>query len=119
MIANGDAVILVVIRLNQMGYLLVALLSIVFAFLGFATEIARGNISHIENGREPNAGASIFPVIPLGPMFLVGLVWLLNNTYHNLGFWAFVAFTAWHIPSWWISQTRLNNRLKELTTGGN
>ena len=102
-----------------MGYLAATLLSVLFAFLGFVTEISNGNIRHLENGREPNAGAAIFPVIPFGPLFLVGLVWLLNRAYGNLGFWAFAVFTCWFIPSWWVTQRRLNTRFKELELENN
>lgn len=101
-----------------MGYFLVVLASIVFAFLGFAIEVAQGNISHVENGREPNAGFALFPVIPFLPMLFVAAVWLANALDDNLGFWLFSAYTIWHVPARWLQQKRLNKKLDQLKGGG-
>jgi len=47
--------------------------------MSFASEITSGNVSHIKQGREPNAGACIFPSIPIIPVFFCGIAWLLDK----------------------------------------
>ena len=68
-----------------MSYILIIALSLISSILNFNLEIIESNITHIRNGREPNASASIFPVIPLAQMFYVGIAWLLNQ-YNNYGY---------------------------------
>lgn len=97
-----------------MGYLIVTVVSVVFVFLGFFSEVAEGNIRHIENGREPNAGAAVFPGIPFGPVFLVSIVWMLNCISDSLGYWLFAAYFFWYLPTWWIVLRQRNKRLAEL-----
>ncbi len=70
-----------------MTNVIVVVLSVIFTFLGFAIEVTNGKIRHVENNREPNAGAAIFPGIPFIPLFIAGVVWMLNSIYPNLGFW--------------------------------
>jgi hypothetical protein len=48
-----------------MVYLLAILFSLVASVQTFASEITAGKIGHVENGREPKAGAAIFPTIPV------------------------------------------------------
>ena len=97
-----------------MQYAIVVVLSVLFTFLGFITEVTAGNIRHVENGREPNAGAAIFPGIPFVPLFFVGVVWMLNRIYPNLGFWAFIGFGAWFVPNWWLSLRKLRRQFNDL-----
>ena len=62
-----------------MSYIIVIVLSLISSILNFKLEIIESNITHIKNGREPNASASILPVIPLAQIFYVGVTWLLNQ----------------------------------------
>ena len=100
-----------------MQYAIVVVLSTVFTFLGFAAEVTAGNIRHIQNGREPNAGAAIFPNIPFVPLFFVSVVWLLNRIYPNLGVWAFALFCVWFVPNWWFSLRKLRQQFNALVAG--
>ena len=97
-----------------MTYGIVVLLSVIVAFLGFATEITDCNIRHVKNGREPNAGAAIFPGIPFIPLITVGFVWAVNRIYPNLGFGLFVSLFCVFVPSWWINIRRSNKKLRAL-----
>ena len=62
-----------------MSYILIIVASLISNILNFKLEIIESNIAHIKNGREPNASASIIPVIPLAQFFYVGVAWLLNQ----------------------------------------
>jgi len=62
-----------------MLYLLAVIFSLVACVQSFASEIMAGNIEHLENGRLPNAGAAIFPLIPVLPLFAVGAAWLIQS----------------------------------------
>lgn len=71
-----------------MFYLILFAASSLSCGFGFISEITRGNIRHLKDGREPNAGAAIFPTIPLIPLFYVLVVFLLNMVVENIG---------WHV----------------------
>ncbi len=97
-----------------MTYLLLAALWTVATFLGFAIEVTSGNIRHVENGREPNAGAALFPNIPCVPLLFVGLAWLLDQVYPMLGFWTCVVLFCLFVVSWWFWRRKLNAQLQDL-----
>ena len=97
-----------------MAYAIVIVLSVTFTFLGFATECATRNIVHVKHGREPNAGASIFPTIPFIPAMAVGFTWFLNGFYPNLGFWVIVVLFVLYVPYWWWNLRRLDAKLQSL-----
>ena len=75
-----------------MTYLIAIIFSLVSCFIGFNLEITKGNITHVRNGRKPEAGASIFPTIPLVPLFYCGAMWLINQQAENLGFYAVLGY---------------------------
>jgi len=99
---------------NAMTYAIVIVLSVIFTFLGFAIEITNGNIGHVKNGREPNAGAAIFPNIPFIPVAVGFFAWLLNSCYPHLGFWIIVGLFTLYLPYWWWSLRRLDGELQSL-----
>jgi hypothetical protein len=66
-----------------MIYLLAGIQGVVATFMCFASEITNGNIRHLESGREPNAGAAIFPSIPLLPLLSIGAAWALQKFLPN------------------------------------
>jgi len=51
-----------------MIYLIATLWGLVACVQGYAGEVVNGNISHMKNGREPNAGACLFPALRAVPM---------------------------------------------------
>lgn len=99
-----------------MTYVIVVVLSVIVTFLGFAIEITNGNIGHVANNRQPKAGAAVFPNIPFVPLFIVGVVWLLDRIYPNLGFWICVVLFCVYVPYWWLSLRKLNVTLQSMIT---
>ncbi|MCX7006959.1 MAG: hypothetical protein NTY53_06875 [Kiritimatiellaeota bacterium] len=97
-----------------MMYGIVIVLSLVSSFMGFASEVTTGNIVHIKNGRKPNAGAAIFPVIPIAQILALLVAWGLNRIHPSLGFYTvsvlFVVFCVFWIPSF----RKLKKELEEL-----
>lgn len=67
-------------------YVAIILFSFVSNGIGFYQEVLLGNISHVKNGRKPEAGAAIFPVIPVSQIFYIGLVWGGDKVYPGAGF---------------------------------
>jgi hypothetical protein len=99
---------------SDVTYGIVVVLSIVVAFLGFATEITESNILHVKNGREPNAGAAIFPGIPFIPLVTIGLVWAIDWIYPHLGFGLFMTLFCLFVPYWWFNIRRSDKQLRAL-----
>ncbi len=83
---------LAVIMESILLYILLAVLSLGSCVAGFHSEVLNGNIRHLENGREPNAGAAIFPTIPLIPIVHFGLVYGLNQITNSLGWYVIFAY---------------------------
>ena len=67
-------------------YAALVLMSVVEGFVGCAAEVVRSNIIHVKNGRTPNAGCSILPLIPVLQIVYVGAALCLNHVAPNLGF---------------------------------
>ncbi len=103
----------------MMMYALVILVSLIACVMGFVSEITVCNATHIKNGRKPEAGASIFPVIPIMQILLVLLAWGLNRLHPSLGFYAvgvlFIIFCLFWTPSFLKAKRELN-QLKETGT---
>ena len=96
------------------SYSIIIVLAVIFTFLELVLEATKGNIVHVKNGREPNAGAAIFPGIPCIPFAGVLLAWLLNHCYPNLGFWTVVGLFTLYLPCWRRSLRRLDGELQLL-----
>lgn len=62
-----------------MIYLIALILSLAVCAQSVASGIVSGNIAHLKHGREPNAGVSLFPMIPLFQMLALGLAWFLEH----------------------------------------
>ena len=63
----------------------VVLLSLLSCAVQFALEIALGNIGHVEQGRPPNAGAALFPILPMVPLTYVAARWLASRYFPSAG----------------------------------
>jgi hypothetical protein len=61
-----------------MIYLLATLLGLIASVGTLISGITWSNIRHVENGRQPNAGAALFPAIPTIPLLFVGVAWILQ-----------------------------------------
>lgn len=95
-----------------MTYVVVAIVGVLFASLGFALKIVSGNITHVTNGRQPNARAALFPTIPFTPAYFVGFAWLLDQMREGLGLWTTVGLFAAYVPLWKMELRRLNLELE-------
>lgn len=61
-----------------MIYWAAAASSLIACLLSFAHEATTGNTLHVQYGRPPNAGAAIFPTIPLFQFVFVGMAWIIQ-----------------------------------------
>jgi|GEM_PF-1860580 hypothetical protein len=62
-----------------MIYIITVIAALVLSFMMLASEALNGNITHLKNGREPNAGACIFPTIPCVPLFFCFISWIVEK----------------------------------------
>ena len=89
-------------------------LSLVSCFVGFADEVATSNIRHVENGRPPNAGAAIFPSIPLMQIVYLAAARGIDQLRSGLGLPIVVALGCVLIVWQFLSYRRASVRLKAL-----
>lgn len=97
-----------------MIYVIAVAMGLVTSLQGFLSEITAGNIGHLKQGRRPNAGAAVFPSIPIIPFVFVGLAWFLRIFLSGYAVWilvaAFVAQSLW----WGLSFAKLRVELRGL-----
>jgi hypothetical protein len=99
-----------------MVYLLAILFSLVASVQTFASEITAGNIGHVKNGRDPKAGAAIFPTIPVFQLLAASAAWLLQTFIPHYAVWVLVASYLIFSVIWGFSFTKLKaelNRIQE------
>jgi hypothetical protein len=92
---------------SQMIYLLGIILSLIVCGQLFALEITNGNINHVKNGRIPNAGAALFPLIPTLPLLAAGGTWLLEAFVPDFATWIILACFLLFTIVWAVSFARL------------
>ncbi|HEY8942117.1 MAG TPA: hypothetical protein VIM59_18115 [Cellvibrio sp.] len=73
-------------------YFLLLVTSFALCCAGSYQEILRGNIVHLQNGREPNAGVALFPTIPFVQAMHFGIVYGLNLAQENLGWYVITVY---------------------------
>ena len=61
-----------------MIYVLAVIFGFVASIMSFVSAITTGNICHLKHGRQPNAGAALFPTVPVIPLLALGAAWLLR-----------------------------------------
>ena len=98
-----------------MTYIVVAVIAVVFTLMAGAESNVQCNITHVRNGREPNASTSILPGIIIVPGFAVALTWLLENIHKGVGLWSVVGLFALYVIYWWRNLRKLNQVLSSLT----
>jgi hypothetical protein len=96
------------------AYVVVAILSVFSCCVGFAVEIAQGNIGHIQNGRIPNARAALFPSIPFVPVAYVLVAWGLDQMHEGIGLGVVTAYGVFSIAAQWVRFRRARRKLEEL-----
>lgn len=97
-----------------MEYVAIALLSLISCGVGFAREIADSNVLHLENGRQPNASAALFPAIPFVTIAYVFVAWLGNLLYPNAGLLVVVAYFVMRVADQFHQIAESKRRLTEL-----
>ena len=95
-------------------YILLVLVSLISCFIGFYEEGVRGNIRHLENGREPNAGVALLPTIPVIPAFYCCVVYGLNRLQTGLGWYVISGWFCMLGVYWLYKIPSLNRELKKL-----
>ena len=95
-------------------YILLAFLALISTCVGFPLEIIHGNIRHLENGREANAGAVIFPSLLVIPIFYVVSAWLLNKAHDGVGFYIVITYFVVSLLLKTFSIVKHKKVLKEL-----
>lgn len=83
-----------------MEYLVALLVSLVFCVLSFASEVTSGNIGHLRNGREPNAGAAIIPTIIVVPLMFLLATWIGFKLIPEYAAWILWALFGVFVFSW-------------------
>jgi hypothetical protein len=73
-------------------YAALVFLSLCNCYVGCMAEVVTSNIRHIENGRTPNAGCSIFPGALVLPVVFVLAALGLNHLLQHLGYTIVGAF---------------------------
>ncbi len=97
-----------------MTYLIAIVISLVSCIIGFILEIAEGNVTHVRNGRKPEAGVSLVPTIPMVPLFYCGAMWIINTQGENLGLYAVIGYFLIASILKLLAIKRLNLELKKL-----
>ena len=82
---------------NSILYFLLLVASLALCCAGFYQEILRGNIGHLQNGREPNAGVALFPTIPFAQAMHFGIVYALNLVQESLGWYVIAVYFSFAI----------------------
>ena len=82
--------------------------------MSYISEIHNGNICHIKNDREPNAGACIFPTFPAIPLFFCGLAWLVDIFISTYGIFIMLGFFTMIYVVWTISFISSYKKLKKI-----
>jgi hypothetical protein len=99
-----------------MIYILAVILGFVACVMSFAFEITAGNICHLKHGRQPNAGAALFPTIPVIPLLAVGAAWLLRTSIPAHAVSILVGSFLLFACLWTISFVRLRAQFRQITT---
>ena len=97
-----------------MIYVVALVLSLLLFVQVVASESVSGNIGHLEQGREPNAGVAIFPIIPSAQFLLLGIAWLLEKFLPNYSLSAIIFLYVLLSIFWLTDYLKLLSRLKHL-----
>ncbi|MEM6329971.1 MAG: hypothetical protein AAF790_06970 [Planctomycetota bacterium] len=90
-----------------MIYIVAVILSLMFCVMSWSSEIVSGNISHVKNGRQPHAGAAVFPHVPVIPLSFCGVAWILQLLFRSNAIWILAALFAILGVIWTVSFLRL------------
>ena len=97
-----------------MIYLLALALSLALCVQMVMVEGTSGNIQHLKNGREPNAGVALVPLVPGAQILLLGLAWLLNKFLPAYALAALAVVYGLFSVAWLVSYRRLSHEFNAL-----
>jgi hypothetical protein len=97
-----------------MIYLIAIVGSLIFCAECVASECTAGNIVHLKNGRTPNAGAALFPMIPTFQIVTVGATWFLETYFPQFAVWILIGCFLAITVAWAFSFARLRAEYKKL-----
>ncbi len=104
--------------IDTMIYILAILFGLTVCVQSFLSEVTAGNIGHLRNGREPNAGAALFPTFPFIPLLFVVIAWILQM-FTQWAIWIFVvSFLALSV-FWAIGFAKLKAEFNRLVATQN
>ena len=86
-----------------MTYLVALLLSAIVCVQAFASEIVNGNTRHVRHGRKPNAGAALFPNVPVYQLLELGLAWIIERFAPSAAMVVLLAIHAVLFAIWAVS----------------
>ena len=95
-----------------MIYLIAIILSLVACAQSFLSEATIGNITHLKNGRPPNAGVALFPLIPFMPLLFLGAAWILRRFVPEYAMWILVGAFLTLSLIWMVSFAKLRAELR-------
>lgn len=101
-----------------MLFAVLVVLSLLSCFVGFSLEVEERNILHVQQGRPPNAGAALFPAIPVVPVAYCCAAWGVNLLRPN---WGYVIVTGYAVLSMAVrcyQLSRARRRLRDILTQG-
>jgi len=94
---------------------MIYIIAVIFSFVVHAQAVffqaTLGNFIHIKNGREPNAGVALFPMIPFFQFLALGLAWVLKQVMPTYDILAFVCFFLVFSVFWLVSLAKLKAEL--------
>lgn len=99
-----------------MIYFIAFLLSLAVTCLSLIYECHVNNISNLENGREPNAGAALFPLFPVHQIIALVIAFILQFFIQPYALVILVALFSLCLASQIVSVLKSKARLKELKT---
>lgn len=102
-----------------MIYMIAVILGLVACVQSFLSEITTGNITHLKNGRPPNAGAALFPLIPFVPLLFVSAAWILRTFASEYAVWILVGAFLTLSLFWAFSFAKLRAERHRIEAAGN
>ena len=90
----------------DMIFLIAMVLSLAVCAQTVVIASIEGNIVHVRNGREPKAGVSLFPMVPVYQLIALGIAWGLQRLVPNMAAVLLLAIFAGLYAIWVASYRR-------------
>jgi hypothetical protein len=97
-------------------YVVALVLSVLACAQTVASAIVAGIVIHVKSGREPNAGVSLLPMIPLFQLVALGIAWGLNRLIPSMAIGVLLGCYAAFSAAWLMSFKRSKAELDRVLT---